>query len=115
MVILCLVSALLAMQVYIKRGMQGRLRQAADELGQQYAPKNTTGTSTLTYSSETTTVVETLSEQQLTEKYGYPIDLDGDGVIENDVFGTETLSVLDKGTSDQTGNERVGELESSLF
>ena len=39
--IVCIVSALIAMQVYIKRAIQGRMRQAADDIGQQYSPGNT--------------------------------------------------------------------------
>lgn len=40
-VITCVVVALIAMRAYITRGMQGRLRQAADELGQPYDPRHT--------------------------------------------------------------------------
>lgn len=39
--IAAVIAALLGMQVYIKRGMSGRLRDAADSLGEQYAPKFT--------------------------------------------------------------------------
>lgn len=42
MVIACLVGALLAMQIYIKRSIQGRARDAADEIGEQYSAKTTT-------------------------------------------------------------------------
>lgn len=108
--IFCLVAACLSMQVYLKRAMQGRLRQAADELGEQYAPKNTTGISTLTTTGTTETISKTLSESQLS------VDLDGDGIIEDDVFGTETkAAILEDEKSQQAGEEKVGELESSLF
>ena len=40
-VIFCVVLALLAMRVYVTRGLQGRLRQVADDLGQQYDPRHT--------------------------------------------------------------------------
>ena len=36
-----LVAAVIAMQVYFKRGLQGSIRQAADEVGSQYDPDNT--------------------------------------------------------------------------
>lgn len=49
-----IVAALVAMQVYIKRGMQGRLRQASDDIGGQFSPGYTTGTYT-TQSSVTST------------------------------------------------------------
>lgn len=130
---MCLVVALLAMQVYIRRGVQGRLRQVGDELGQHYAPMNTVGNSTLTYNSTSTTKVATLSERQLTDEHGYPIDLDGDNVIEDDVFATETTSVLGTwidangdgliqgseivggSTITQKGEDKVGQMESSLY
>ncbi len=41
-VIVFLTAALVAMQIYIKRGFQGRLKEAADELGEQYSAKTTT-------------------------------------------------------------------------
>jgi len=45
-VIAVIVAGLVAMQVYLKRGMQGRLRQASDDIGEQFSPGNTTGTTT---------------------------------------------------------------------
>lgn len=42
--IACIVAALLAMQIYLKRSMQGNLRGAAERLGQQYSPRHTYGT-----------------------------------------------------------------------
>jgi hypothetical protein len=35
-------SAILIMQFYVKRGYQGRLKKEADTVGQQYAPGHTT-------------------------------------------------------------------------
>lgn len=37
------VAALIAMGVYMKRGIQGRLRESTDQVGQQYSAGNTTG------------------------------------------------------------------------
>ncbi len=46
-VLLCVVvSALLIMQVYFKRAHQGRIKQDADSIGQQYSPKHTTSLTT---------------------------------------------------------------------
>ena len=36
------IAALLAMQIYMKRGVQGKLRDATDQVGEQYRPVNTT-------------------------------------------------------------------------
>ena len=41
-------GALLAMQIYIKRGIAGRLRGAADQAGEQFAPLSTTSEFTVT-------------------------------------------------------------------
>lgn len=45
-----IVAGLLAMQVYLKRGVQGRLRQSADEIGEQFSPGFTTVSRTTTSS-----------------------------------------------------------------
>ena len=39
-------AAAIGMQIYVKRGIQGRLRQSADQVGEQYAPGKTTSTFT---------------------------------------------------------------------
>ena len=39
--IIIIIGALLSIQVYIKRGVQGRLKQAADDIGDQFSPGNT--------------------------------------------------------------------------
>lgn len=53
-VLLCLIlSALLIMQFYVKRCYQGRLKQEAEQVGQQYSPGHTT--SSIITSANTTT------------------------------------------------------------
>lgn len=42
------VAALIAMQAYFKRGLQGKIRQASDEIGEQFSPGKTTGSVTNT-------------------------------------------------------------------
>ena len=54
LVIAVVVGALVAMQVYVKRGVQGRLKSAADDIGEQYSPGNTTGTVTVSTITSTT-------------------------------------------------------------
>jgi len=49
--IIIILGALLSIQVYIKRGLQGRFKQAADDIGDQYSPGNTNLTKTTTTSS----------------------------------------------------------------
>lgn len=50
-------AALVAMQAYIKRGVQGKLRSSTDEIGEQYSPGYTTGSYTTTTGSTSTEVV----------------------------------------------------------
>ena len=38
--IIIVIGALLSIQTYIKRGVQGRMRQAADDIGDQYSVGN---------------------------------------------------------------------------
>ncbi len=44
LLIALVLSAILIMQVYVKRAYQGRIKQEADNLGEQYSPKHTTST-----------------------------------------------------------------------
>jgi len=39
--IIIIIGALLSIQVYIKRGIQGRLKSATDDIGEQFSPGNT--------------------------------------------------------------------------
>ena len=39
--IIIIIGALLSIQTYIKRGIQGRLKQATDDIGDQFSPGNT--------------------------------------------------------------------------
>ena len=39
--IIIIMAALMTIQVYIKRGVQGRLRSATDDIGDQFSPGNT--------------------------------------------------------------------------
>ena len=51
--IIIIIGALLAIQVYVKRGVQGRLRSAADDIGDQFSPGNTNVTKSTTVGSST--------------------------------------------------------------
>ena len=49
--IVVIIAALIAMQVYLKRGIQGGLREKSDQIGDQYSPGyTTTNMTTTTYS-----------------------------------------------------------------
>ena len=51
-VIAVVAAALLSMQIYMKRGFQGRYRSATDQVGEQFVPTKTTSTYTVTSSSD---------------------------------------------------------------
>ena len=51
--IIIIIGALLSIQVYIKRGIQGRLKSATDDIGTQFSVGNTNVIKTMTTSSRT--------------------------------------------------------------
>jgi Flp pilus assembly pilin Flp len=51
--IVIIIAALLAMNQYIKRGLQGRLKSSTDDIGDQFSPGNTNYTKTTTTASNT--------------------------------------------------------------
>ncbi|MCA9408368.1 MAG: hypothetical protein H6755_01545 [Candidatus Omnitrophica bacterium] len=55
--VIIIIGALLSIQVYIKRGVQGRLKGATDDIGDQFDPGNTN------YNMTTTTSGRTRQEQ----------------------------------------------------
>lgn len=75
-----IVAGLVAMQVYLKRGYQGKLRESADSMGDQFSPGQTTyktSTSSHTVSTEQvkdgstkTDIGEQKSEKESQEKLG---------------------------------------------
>ena len=55
--IIIIIGALLSIQVYIKRGVQGRLKSATDDIGDQFSPGNTNVIKTMTTTSTSQTKV----------------------------------------------------------
>ncbi|MBL7081311.1 MAG: hypothetical protein ISS44_01920 [Candidatus Omnitrophica bacterium] len=63
-----IVAGLIAMQVYLKRGYQGRLRSSVDDIGEQYSPGYTTSEyTTVRESSMRDTVKEGVTRSELLE------------------------------------------------
>jgi Flp pilus assembly pilin Flp len=54
-IIAVIAAALVAMNVYMKRGMQGKLRESADKIGEQYSAGRTTSLYTTEQAGESTT------------------------------------------------------------
>ena len=79
--IVVVIMALIAIQAYLKRGVQGMMRDSADQIGEQFAPESTT------YNFTTTSHSVTNEEQ--------------------DTAGVTTTRYSDT-WSDRTGDETVG-------
>ncbi len=62
-----IVAGLIAMQVYLKRGYQGKLKESADSMGQQFSPGYTTSNYTIT---NTSTSTEELKDKVTTSTIG---------------------------------------------
>lgn len=75
--IACFIAAVVAMNIYIKRGLSGRYKAAIDNLGEQYSPGHVDSDVKTTYDTTTKTVTET--------KYRYnQYDSDESGTIDKD-------------------------------
>ena len=93
-------AAVVGMQVYMKRSVQGRMRQSADSIGSQYEPGNTTSTITLNVSNTTTTTTTLQKDQPLSDGRS------GDTVT--------TITNITNDTTTRSGDETVGPLGTSL-
>jgi len=63
--IVVIIAALIAVQVYLKRGIQGRMRQSSDQIGEQFSPGYTTSnriTNTFSNSTEVQSNMDTTTE-----------------------------------------------------
>lgn len=86
--VIIIIAALLSIQVYIKRGVQGRLKSSADDIGDQYSVGNTNS------------VKRVRSVSNTTDRFGR----DGDGrpaqgvsetvLRENELTNTEVRKVI---------------------
>ncbi|MCK5083814.1 MAG: hypothetical protein KAR31_12975 [Candidatus Omnitrophica bacterium] len=67
--IIIIIGALLSIQVYIKRGIQGRLKSATDDIGTQFSPGNTNVIKTMRTSSRSSeTFLEGVTKSKLLEE-----------------------------------------------
>ena len=55
MIIMVIAAGIIAMQVYMKRGIQGKLRSSTDSIGKQYSAGKTTSLVTTTKMAESAT------------------------------------------------------------
>lgn len=96
-------AAVVGMQIYMKRGISGRWRDALDSLGSQYAPRHTTSLIT-TMEQGTTRTTSTLQTRT------GPQSID---VMQTTVTIDPTNDNPQRTT--RTGQETVGPLTSSLW
>ncbi|MFA5356892.1 MAG: hypothetical protein WC301_05780 [Candidatus Omnitrophota bacterium] len=108
--IACIAAALLTMQIYIKRSIQGRIRGAADEIGEQYSAK--TSTSSLT---QTITTADKEGNTQIISK-GTPRFIDVEVTDETGATHIEKREIMEmersepvtlsigKGSYEETGS-----------
>jgi len=81
------VGALITMQIYVKRGIQGKLRSASDDIGGQFSPGLTTS------------------------EYNYTTDYAARETVKDLVTTTDVT----KQTQSKSGSERVEILEDELW
>lgn len=81
LIIAVVIAGLLLMQHYVRRGFAGRLKEASDDMGEQYDPTTYSGDFTVSQSSK---VTQTTKDRE-----------------------TETLHIADQ-VSTRTGTETVG-------
>lgn len=120
------IAALVAMRIYVKRGFAGMLEGAANSLGSQFDPRNTTGLITSTTSANTTTTSQSLNEPQLSggvvcvdlnkDSQCDCIDLGGSpGCTDTHIYGEISEVTLNNETQRTEGTETVGPLGTDLW
>ena len=90
-IIAVVIGALLAMNAYVKRGLQGKLRDASDQIGDQFSAQ----TSTWDYTTE--------SKSHTKEEYGVAAK------------GVSKSELLEDQYQKRDGSEGVGELEEEYW
>lgn len=85
--IIIIIGALLSIQVYVKRGVQGRFKQAADDIGDQFSPGNTNVTHITTTTSATLdTFSAGVTESTLTANESTIETMDSKVIVVNQEF-----------------------------
>ena len=88
-VIIVILGVLIAMQKYVKRGIQGRWKASVDELGEQYDPRRTNSVTTSFINSSANTIVSVADS--MSGKYTSRQDITSS--TENRVSNTEVGSM----------------------
>jgi len=88
-----IIAALISIQTYIKRGIQGRLKSASDDIGDQYSPGNTNS------------IISERTKSSQRQRFG--LDENGDakqGVSSTAILGNEITNTM--AVSTIVNNER---------
>ncbi|MCP3685701.1 MAG: hypothetical protein GY861_23895 [bacterium] len=81
------IAALISIQMYIKRGVQGRLKSAADDIGDQYSSGNTNFRKDVVTSSSTReTFTRGVTRSELLAAETTNIDISGNSVDVDHVY-----------------------------
>ena len=94
-------GALVYMQNYLKRGIQGQIQKAGDQIGEAYSPE-------LTYRSENTFVLIPTQEEWTTRGAGSVTTTNVVGATQNTV-SHKTLRALDEEIWTATGGSNSGQ------
>lgn len=89
LLIVGVIGALLAMQVYFKRGVQGRLRENVENIGKQYDPD--TADSNYQMSASSTSTAKTTSDE---EDGKIKTTTNTDSTTNSTMSGTETIGAF---------------------
>jgi len=102
----CIIAALVVMRVYMKRGVEGAIKESSDMLGEQYDAVRTSATITATMT----------STQNISSELVHLTD--GDGVLLYE-HGRPLLGVRStvnmNDTMSRSGTEELGEFSDDLF
>lgn len=89
--IVIIIGALLTIQSYLKRGVQGRLKSSADDIGDQFAPGNTNQIKSTTTTVTTTERVGRDATGAITQGVSSTVQT-GAGKITNIVENTQIVN-----------------------
>ncbi len=102
----CIIAALIGMQFYVKRSIAGRMKQAGDEIGEAYEPKNV----------NSNIHTDIVSDNSITQKL-VPLNVEGGPLLDQygqPVYGIKSTSQIEE-TTTRGGSETLGAYESKLF
>ena len=81
--IIVIIGALISIQVYIKRGIQGRLKSSSDDIGDQFSPGNTN------------VIVAEKTHSKESQKFGMGTQgVQTTTLLENEITNSMTKSVI---------------------